>query len=1701
MEQKYYNTLIKQITERSVESTLGVLSVNPPALRQFLSAQFRAPSGDASALLSMPVFQNTFSWQPHEKCMEELADTLLHPSLIRAMNKDADKPNNAAFPKTQYPYEHQVRAWDVLSQTPPKSAVITTGTGSGKTECFMVPILNDMAKEHYKIRQKLVGVRALFIYPLNALISSQRERLRAWTHEYKDNIRFCLYNGLTKEIIEPAKQREQRNEVLSRKELRASPPPLLITNATMLEYMLIRGVDQPILEQSQGMLRWIVLDEAHSYIGSRAAELSLLLRRVMLAFNVKPENIRFIATSATIGGDEGAENALKEYLAELGGISPEQVEVIGGKQAIPDLIDAEDSSLDLKTIKAIPDETERYHALARHKTARGIRDALIKDKGLDAGQLAQKVFNKPDADNTQKIIDWLDVCSTTSLPVPDKKDPDPFLPIRGHLFHRVFSGLWACVNPNCVKKKTTALDDESWNFGTVYTECHLKCDCGAPIYEVVFCHDCNAPHLQATLQTNSYGDEKILQSQRQAVDEFSLDIEHAVDEEDDEDDSENTSEKTIILAPKLVKGVEAMSIDPENMILDGAGGKGIAINYMDSKKIACTACGYKGSGKKAFRHTRLGAPFYISNIAATLLEHCKEFDDSPASLPGRGRRLITFTDSRQGTARIATKIQQDAERNRLRGLVYGLVAKGGTAENQATREGLESVLQMPNLSDDQRRTIQNQLNNLTQGISWQDMVIKLQEQKDLSKHMQDYYKEMNPDLFPNAQSSVLAEILLLREFARRPRRQSTLETMGLVGVGYAGLDKATTLPREWKSRGKTQQDWQDFLKLCLDFYVRDQVFMNIPPGWLNWMAAWFSPKSLLPPKTEDTPDSMHKIWPQLRDGKKPMRLFRLLELALAFDVNDKAMSKEKKQDILNELMRDAWKALTEQTQILVPNQDTVAYRLDRANIIFTPIKDAWHCLITSRVLDTTLCGLTPYLPENPSLKNSTCDKIIMPIRPEIHASSTQKRLDEIRTWFNTDEQVQKLREAGIWSNLSDRIAEGGMFFRTAEHSAQQPSQRLLDYEARFKQGRLNILSCSTTMEMGVDIGGLSTVAMNNVPPHPTNYLQRAGRAGRRGESQSVAMTVCRDNPHEMAVFKKPDWAFTTAMPNPVVTLNSKRIVQRHINAFILTLFLKQKSIVKNTETIRLNCQWFFCAEGADKSNADKVKAWLKRQKKTTEPVLAEGLEAIIKGSAPFKNKPLESLITDCIENLQAIQKKWLDEYKNLREECQQADSARDTDPYKRRIARDLERLEKEYLISELAVRGFLPSYGFPINIAHFDPYTIKDPSQNRPQNRWRDDEREDNFAYPRQKPGRTLSQAIREYAPGADIVLDGLVYKSEGLSLNWHIPQGEYDLTETQRFSTAWRCEHCGSSGTASGNTDKLRCSDCKKKIVTHKKEFIQPAGFATGFFSAPTNNVSHQHFIRAQDPWINAGGDFTSLPNDTGVYRCTADGHIFHHSAGDNGKGYCLCLECGRAESMLIDGTPPKMATTHDRLRGKINIRADRPSTILCDGPQRTYKIRQNLYIGCEDRTDMFELYLKDPQTGSYIINTEDTRVVCWTLGFALRQALASADFLGINADEMGVLVKPMQIPMVQGREVLAICLYDTCGGGGGFSSTAPRFLDRLLDKARAQLDCKAECKSACQHCLLGYDTRDKIDMLDRHKALEFLSDDFLHRFRKNTR
>lgn len=157
----------------------------------------------------------------------------------------------------------------------------------------------------------------------------------------------------------------------------------------------------------------------------------------------------------------------------------------------------------------------------------------------------------------------------------------------------------------------------------------------------------------------------------------------------------------------------------------------------------------------------------------------------------------------------------------------------------------------------------------------------------------------------------------------------------------------------------------------------------------------------------------------------------------------------------------------------------------------------------------------------------------LPRPPEalLHISGDDGLL-AIREWLNQHPDIQQLRKAALWSDVMDLVIEGGNYFRAAEHSAQQSKSKLDVYEALFKTGKLNLLSCSTTMEMGVDIGGISVVAMNNVPPHPANYLQRAGRAGRRREGRSLALAVCKNTPHDQSVFNSPLWPFNTPCACP-----------------------------------------------------------------------------------------------------------------------------------------------------------------------------------------------------------------------------------------------------------------------------------------------------------------------------------------------------------------------------------------------------------------------------------------------------------------------------------------------------------------------------------------------------------------------------------------
>ena len=364
-----------------LDETLSRLSVNAassviargrlasPALNAALLRRLSAKSGSSDSLLADPVFEAARTWESADCNLDDLSGELLCPDIVAAL----DGAGAERMPRDLNPWSHQLAAWEAARKG--LSCLVSSGTGSGKTECFMVPMLDDLLRDPAKGR--LTGVRAILIYPLNALIESQRERLAAWTEALKGRISFALYNGLTPETPRGENRGKiAAAEIGNRRGIRETPPAVLVTNVTMLEYLLLRTQDRTILEQSQGLLRWIVLDEAHSYIGAQAAEMALLLRRVRAAFGVAPEQVRLMATSATISEGEGTGAKLERFISDLAGLDKSHVRVIEGCAVEPDLPPTrEDTPLEPGGMEGL-DSTALWEILAPHPRIRTIKQAL-----------------------------------------------------------------------------------------------------------------------------------------------------------------------------------------------------------------------------------------------------------------------------------------------------------------------------------------------------------------------------------------------------------------------------------------------------------------------------------------------------------------------------------------------------------------------------------------------------------------------------------------------------------------------------------------------------------------------------------------------------------------------------------------------------------------------------------------------------------------------------------------------------------------------------------------------------------------------------------------------------------------------------------------------------------------------------------------------------------------------------------------------------------------------------------------------------------------------------------------------------------------------------------------------------------------------------------------------------------------------------
>ncbi len=1707
----YFNTLISELTTRASRAVLSHLSPVSEPLRHHLAEALSRPAGRPGSLLADPVIEANFGWRTVGETMQDLAGSLLHPRLVQSMDQvPPELEKDYRFPASIHPYVHQVDSWKALRE-PGRSVVVSSGTSSGKTECFLVPILDALAREAEGQLRLSSGVRALFLYPLNALIASQRDRLSAWTSGFDGKLRYCLYNGETPETVPAREQAATKEQVLSRQLLRSDPPPILVTNGTMLEYILVRKEDEPIIAASQGKLKWIVLDEAHSYLGTSAADIALLLRRVLHAFGVSASDVHFIATSATlsaVGGAEGKKE-LQRFLADIAGVPVERISVFEGARQVPDLPEVQGvleaalpSLAGLRTLS----ESERFDALAGNARVREARRLLTTKGPQTLGTLTSILKGIPAGTasiaDAEEALELLDVARTAQ-----KKD-DFFLPIRLHLFQRTSRGLWCCSNPGCPGRRGGALESDAWHWGKVFLERRVQCDeekCGGLVFELVLCSECGAEYLAANELFRA--DHRCLELRStEAEDEQEGELDEPLMEIEDDDAEEALPvlgglnlQLPRLLAGKCPAGSQPTlwrsdtgQIDPEVptgsvAVIGPDGGAG--------RRFRCARCNTRERRPgELFRAARSGAPFLLGVSIPTLLElsRAPDGDEEAGARPMEGRRILTFSDSRQGTARFALKAQLDAERNYVRSLIYHqVVATRQVVDPEAvdaltkTIEALEAAVKaMPILEN---TLVQKRVELLAAThpgapmVPWLEMERHIMETPEARAWMRGAWRHLPLGHIADGE---VGNFLLSREFLRRPKRQFSLETLGLIGLRYPALDRITeqALPAEWRGRGRSLADWRTFLTTVINFFLRARGTASTEREHLRWMGSPASPRVVIGPDGVQTNRLTQVKWPSLQPAGRMTQIPAILVRALGLD-----SATQEDCAVVNDLMRAAWADLY-RLGVLAAAQD--GYQVDlRRQAVLTPIVEGSLCPVTRRVLDSALDRISPYQKDTVTENLWQTTPVRFPLHPYPFMRSAMGGMvpeGEIREWLEWDPNVKDLRDRGIWNEFTDRIFLFQRYFRAAEHSAQMDSTRLRGLEKDFKKGMVNLLSCSTTMEMGVDIGGLSAVGMTNVPPSPANFMQRAGRAGRRKETASTTLTVCPGVPHSESVFLNPLWPFTTAVRTPYVSLDSRRIVQRHVNALGLREFLKSLS----ANAVTLESGWFFDRPGEDSpAPAEAFALWLERAAETGERVLGEGVRRIISGTV-LSGADAARCLESAARAVRTVQGSFLAEEAALREQLELATNAGTAEAMaKSAVDKQLKRLCEEFLLKDLTARGFLPGHGFPTSIVQFVTSTRESTRAGQALTSGREDSRSRWKGF----PSRDATMALREYAPGAEIVVDGQVFESSGVALIWKAPPNDQSAREIQSFKIAWSCRSCGAAGV--GVNLVLECPECG--AAGHERfrvrEFLEPSGFAVDFAYETHNDISHRRYIPVREPWISsAGTEWIPLPDpSTGRFRYSPEGLVFAHSLGENGHGYAICLGCGRAASETADrsAAPPMPQGLDDTGKGGGHRRLRGGKSALnspnCSASQTPWMIKRHQALGVPNATDIFELQLVSPETLQGIPDAETAQSLAIALGRAL------AEDLGIDDRELGSA--RIRTRDLGGAEVYSAVVYDLAPGGAGFVGALPTSIGRILRKVRHILECPKQCDKACQACLLNYSSQHSLALLDRKKALEFLSEQLI--------
>lgn len=1225
-----------------------------------------------------------------------------------------------------------------------RSAIITTGTGSGKTESFLFPILNELMSDVEKGNRE-VGVRAIFLYPMNALVNDQIDRVRKILTAYPD-ITYGFFTGETKETV-PKNYREKYgeendtfvpiNELVSREEIRNNPPHLLFTNYSMLEYLLIRPNDYSIFAPERlNNWKFVVLDEAHSYYGSLGIELSLLMRRLTGLAKKKP---RFILTSATLGEQGKSEKEIVDFARNLTSATFDIQDIIFSKR-IPlkyDILEYSIAGQDYCALKQTKDDTNQVISIAskyKNINADNVRGCLFellsRDYNVYKIYMALKDGSKSFNDilgefegtiTAEQLIDLIDLINQAD------KDGIGLFELKYHSFVRPLSGAYATLgeDPMLSLTKTNMLG-------------------GLKAFEVGNCRYCGSPYIIGKIQRNEVDEIEYLY-QNKEVDiyenygnnEFvSLDyflMENAVNEE--EVDHSILEEYTIcakcgaihvagnLNARKCKCGDAYLYSIYRVSQITSDGGEEVAFNNINQ----CPCCGHKGRSG-VVKNLNLGKDEGTALIAQILLEAIDEGEaetkkagklslkrkakTQQAEGASKVKQFLSFSDSRQQASFAAAFLDSNHVRMLQKRLIWKVIEDNNY--RNLTVDELTSIL---TLMIKEKNLFPNELSaHKNAWISVMVDLLKVDGSYD-GEGLGLYYFDIDMD-------DVMGQIDeddVETEFGSYGITKTDLEVIMQVVLGIFKVTSAINYVKSTLTPDEKRE--------ALDYRRFDNYVMYSCPKTINGI------RSFLPVKGKDN------------------MVVRYVQKVCGCD-------EESAKGILDVIFNN----LAVEGHLFKKHDTKEAYQIDASRFVVRNYR-------TSKYYKCAKCGrLTPYNVHGKCVQDK-CDGTLEEVNPdEVLATN----------YYRNQFKTKKIERVVI-----------------KEHTAQLDRKKAKQYQQDFKNKKINILSCSTTFEMGIDIGNLETVFMRNVPPSPANYVQRAGRAGRRKDSAAYILTYCGTGSHDYTYFCAPEKMISGVINPPYFNVVNHKIIRRHLMATCLGFFF------------RLNPDYFKNIDGLVWGKGlDLFKAYVASHPEDlnyyiNEKILPGDIYRAYHDFSWFDEiDGNDEKMEHFVETIRAI----AEEYDKAKEKAVIEEKYSEAEYYQHQIAN----LHKEKVIDSLSKYCVIPKYGFPVDVIELQIYEKGVLNNNY-------------------DLSRDLKIAISEYAPDSEIIVDGKKYTSKYISLpkTGHFPRHYFCI-----------CSNCKKVNVYLSTRTGSACKYCGESIATEKSEFyIEPVnGFKTGVTKESTH-------------------------------------------------------------------------------------------------------------------------------------------------------------------------------------------------------------------------------------------------------------------------